>query len=85
MNFSQDVLLVLLISILASATNTELANNSTILLILLLALAGNNFNNTPNPQCCSNRLFWQMKNYNLLPKKTILSFFLLKKYNYFAI
>ena len=54
MNFSQDILLVLLISILASSTNTELANNTNILLILLLALAGNypNFNN--RCQCQNN-------------------------------
>ena len=59
MNFSQDVLLVLLISIIAGATNTDLANNTNILLILLLALAGNNgFNNCPQNNCMGNpRLF----------------------------
>ncbi len=59
MNFSQDILLVLLISILASATGTDLANNSTILLILLLALYPNNCYNSQN-SCgcaCNNRLF----------------------------
>ena len=59
MNFSQDILLVLLMSILASATGTDLANNSTILLILLLALYPNNSYNSQN-SCgcgCNNRLF----------------------------
>ena len=55
MNFSQDILLVLLISILTNATGTELANNSTILLILLLALYGNTSNQS-NCNCgCNNR------------------------------
>ena len=54
MNFSQDILLVLLISIVANATGTDLANNSTILLILLMAMYGNT--NQNNCGCvCSNR------------------------------
>lgn len=50
MNFSQDILLVLLIAIFAQSTNTELANNTNFLLLLLLALAG--FNNFGS--CCCN-------------------------------
>ena len=59
MNFSQDILMVLLISILASSTNTDLANNTNMLLILLLALSGNNgFNNGYCPNnCAGNRVF----------------------------
>lgn len=57
MNFSQDILLVLLISILASSTGTDLANNSTILLILLLALSANNGQNYPNCGCNNRNLF----------------------------
>ena len=40
MNFSQDILLVMLIGIIASASGTDLATNTNILLLLLLALAG---------------------------------------------
>ena len=54
MNFSQDILMVLLISVVANATNTELANNSNILLILLLAMYGNNNQNTCNCGCNRN-------------------------------
>ncbi len=43
MNFSQDILLVLLLSIFAQSTGTELANNTNFLLLLLLALSGNNW------------------------------------------
>ncbi len=56
MNFSQDILLVMLIGILASATGTDLATNTNILLLLLLTLAGNTNNNFGNC-CCQNRLF----------------------------
>ncbi len=56
MNFSQDILLVLLIGIIASATGTDLATNTNILLLLLLTLAGNS-NNITNGCCCQNRLF----------------------------
>lgn len=59
MNFSQDILLVLLISVVASATGTDLATNSNILLILLLALYPS-FNNGCQNSCgcsCNNRLF----------------------------
>lgn len=38
--FSQEILFALLISVIASATNTDLANNTNFLLLLLLALAG---------------------------------------------
>ncbi|MBQ3493860.1 MAG: hypothetical protein IJA69_00420 [Clostridia bacterium] len=53
MNISQDIMLVLLISILTSANGTDLATNSNILLILLLALAGNN-NGCGCNSCCQN-------------------------------
>ena len=38
MTFSQDILIVLLIGVIAQATNTELATNTNFLLLLLLAL-----------------------------------------------
>ncbi|MCI6542736.1 MAG: hypothetical protein MR423_02955 [Firmicutes bacterium] len=38
MNFSNEILLVMLIGIIASATDTDLANNTNILLLLLLIL-----------------------------------------------
>ena len=71
MNFSRDILSVLLLSIFASSTGTDLANNSNILLILLLALSNNNScgcnngcnscnscNNCNSCNCgCNNRLF----------------------------
>ena len=54
MNFSQDILLVMLIGIIASASGTDLATNTNILLLLLLALAG--LPTTQNGNCgCSGR------------------------------
>jgi hypothetical protein len=47
MNFSTSILLVILIGAIASATNTNLANNTMILLLLLLALYSEN----SSPQC----------------------------------
>lgn len=54
MNFSQDILIVLLIAIFAQATGTELANNTNFLLLLLLALAGFNHGFGFNNCCCNN-------------------------------
>ncbi|MDD2227257.1 MAG: hypothetical protein PHH71_01570 [Clostridia bacterium] len=45
MNFSQDILLVLMLSIFAQSTGTELATNTNFLLLLLLALSAN--------RCCT--------------------------------
>ena len=42
MNFSQDILMVLLLSTIAQGTGTELATNTNFLLLLLLALNGQN-------------------------------------------
>ena len=42
------ILLALLISVIASATNTELSNNTNFLLLLLLALGAYNTNGS----CC---------------------------------
>ncbi len=56
MSFSTDILFVLLLAIIAQATNVDLANNTTFLLLLLLMLAG--FNNTQT-SCCSNNFFNQ--------------------------
>ena len=39
MNFTQDVLLVLLIGVIAAATDTDLATNTNILLLILLFLS----------------------------------------------
>lgn len=59
MNISQDILLVLLISIITSATGTDLATNSNILLILLLALTANNQGGCTNQCACNGqRLFF---------------------------
>ena len=58
MNFSQDILIVLLIAIFAQSTGTELANNTNFLLLLLLALAGfNNGFGFGNNCCCTNNNF----------------------------
>ncbi len=51
MNISNEILLVMLIGIIASATDTDLANNSNILLLLLLILLTNS-NNTCGNCCC---------------------------------
>lgn len=53
MNFTQDVLLVLLIGVIASATDTDLATNTNILLLILLFLSTQD--NT-NGSCCSSNL-----------------------------
>lgn len=50
MNFSNEILLVMLIGIIASATDTDLATNTNILLLLLLILLSNG-NSCGN--CCS--------------------------------
>ncbi len=52
MNFTILILFIILIGIIAQATNTDLANNTNILLLLLLALVGLNNNNNFN-SCCS--------------------------------
>ena len=67
MNFSQDIVLVLLISIFAQSTGTELATNTNFLLLLLLALSAQNQGCNqcgcpPNPcnpcnPCCCPRFF----------------------------
>ncbi|MDD2445981.1 MAG: hypothetical protein PHX09_04165 [Clostridia bacterium] len=65
MNFSQDILLVLLLSVIAQSTGTELATNTNFLLLLLLALSGRNQCapecGCPNPCCnpcqCAPRFF----------------------------
>ena len=58
MNFSQDILTVLLISIFAQSAGTELSTNSNYLLLLLLALSssGNSCgcNNCGCNNCCTN-------------------------------
>ncbi|MBO5103066.1 MAG: hypothetical protein J6C13_03135 [Clostridia bacterium] len=60
MTISQALIIVLLISIWASTTNTDLATNSTILIILLIALialAGvTSINENNNRCCCRNRI-----------------------------
>ena len=51
------ILLALLISVIASATNTELSNNTNFLLLLLLALgAYNNRGSCCNQGCLGNTL-----------------------------
>lgn len=59
MAFSQEILFALLLSVIATATNTELANNTNFLLLMLLALSGSSSTNTCCQQCCSSmpRLF----------------------------
>lgn len=54
MNFTQDVLFVLLIGVIASATDTDLATNTNILLLILLFLSTQD--NTNNGSCCSSNL-----------------------------
>lgn len=47
-NFTSEVLLVLLIGVIASATNTDLATNTNILLLILLFLSS-----TSSGSCCN--------------------------------
>ena len=65
MNFSQDVLLVLIISIYAASTNTDLNTNTNFLLLLLMILGLNSefqsMNDRPRcPQqrCCPYNYAW---------------------------
>ena len=57
MNFSQDILLVMLIGIIASASGTDLATNTNILLLLWLALAGLPTTQTGTCGCSGRTLF----------------------------
>ena len=52
MNTAFYILFAILISTIAQATNTNLANNTTFLLLLLLALGAYNQNNDRNNCCC---------------------------------
>lgn len=57
MTFSQDILIVLLIGVIAQATNTELATNTNFLLLLLLALGAyrtGNSSSLNSGNCTSN-------------------------------
>ena len=47
------ILFAILISIIAQATNTNLANNTSFLLLLLLALGA--YNQNRNRCCCNNQ------------------------------
>lgn len=49
-DFSQEILLVLLIGVIASATDTDLATNTNILLLILLFLSGQTGS---SGSCCS--------------------------------
>lgn len=53
MNFSNDVLLVLLLSIFTSANNVDLNNNTNFLLLLLLVLSGNTCSSCSGCNPCS--------------------------------
>lgn len=55
MNFTQDVLLVLLIGVIAAATDTDLATNTNILLLILLFLSTQD-NLSTCSSCCSQNL-----------------------------
>ena len=49
-NFSQELLLLIMIGVFANANDLDLANNTTILLLLALILF--NGNDTINNSCC---------------------------------
>lgn len=53
------VILVIILSVIASATNIDLANNTSILLLLLLSLIsfGNSNNNCNCNRCSGNTIF----------------------------
>ncbi len=53
-NFSQELLLLIMIGVFANANDVDLANNTTILLLLALILfnGGTDYNNSC---CCRNR------------------------------
>jgi len=53
MTFSQNVLIAFLISVIAQATNTDLANNTNILLLLILALGAYDTNTSTCGNCNS--------------------------------
>lgn len=57
---SNEILFALLLSVIATATNTELSNNTNFLLLMLLALSNDGGSrNRCNWGCCNNppRLF----------------------------
>lgn len=59
-NFSDQLLLLILIGVIANANDLDLANNTTILLLLALILFNGSFNNFNNRnECCrGNRFFF---------------------------
>lgn len=65
MNSTQNLLFVLLLSVITSATDTNLNTNTNFLLLLLLALGGQNFsgNNSCTQNTCPNNgnsfFFWK--------------------------
>lgn len=64
MTVSQSLVLVLLISLWASSTGTDLASNSTILIILLIALIALSYATTTRRGCCFN--YQTLNNFNTL-------------------
>ena len=54
-DFSQEILLVLLIGVIASATDTDLATNTNILLLILLFLSGQTGSSGSCCSSCPNR------------------------------
>lgn len=55
--FSNQILFALLLSVIANATDTDLATNTNFLLLMLLALSGGNCNTCSQNACPSPRLF----------------------------
>lgn len=53
-NLSQEFLLLIILGVVASASNVDLANNTTILLLLALTLFDTNGNNCTGNCNCNN-------------------------------
>lgn len=53
-NLSQEFLLLIILGVVASASNVDLANNTTILLLLALTLFDTNGNNCNGDCNCNN-------------------------------
>lgn len=56
-NFSEQLLLLILIGVFANANDVDLANNTTILLLLALILFNGSGISNSNGCCCRNNLF----------------------------
>ena len=59
-NFTEEILLLIILGVFANANNVDLANNTSILLILALILFNSNHNNNC---CCNNSCSGQINSF----------------------